>query len=252
VGTDAAIQTDLRSIIDAALRGELTQADRANDLGRDATNAVMLAGSAHIAEQDRRIAELQGKAVPGPHTPSGAIPIYAKPGASKRRRGTPGARNGHDGHRRPAPTPDRVEEVAPITVCPECSGPVRPAQRRRRRTVEDMPRDLKSEAVEYVIPRHWCPCCKKYVEPRLAAAMPGASIGHGVTALTTVFHYGLGLTIDQVREVLRSPLQTALSGRRGDWTCGDGPRRCCCRGTNRSGGRPRVRRRSTPTRRAGG
>lgn len=209
MGKDAANQAELRSIIDAALRGELTraQADRASDMGRDAASAVMLAGSA-------RIAELAASAAlsPGPHTPSGAVPVYAKPAASKRRRGKPGARNGHDGHRRPAPMKiDRVEEVAELKACPECAGPVRPARRRRRRTVEDMPEGTRVEAVEYVIPRHWCPCCKKHVEPRIAAAMPGATLGHGVTALTTVFHYGLGLTIDQVREVLRSPLQTALS-----------------------------------------
>jgi transposase len=106
---------------------------------------------------------------------------------------------------------DRVEEVPPITVCPDCSGPVRPARRQRRRIVEDMPEDTRVEAVEYVIPRHWCPGCGKHVEPAVAAAFPSASLGHGVTALTAVFHYGLGLTIDQVREVLRSPLQTALS-----------------------------------------
>lgn len=206
VGKDAAIQSELRSIIDAALRGELTeaQAARAVALGADAARAVMLAASAHIAA-------LHAKSAPGPHTPSGSIPVYAGPAASRRRRGRPGARDGHAGVRRPAPKIDRVEEVEELKVCPDCSGPVLPAKRRRRRTVEDMPEDMRVEAVEYVIPQHWCPCCKRHVEPKVAAAFPGASVGHGVAALTTVFHYGLGLTIDQVREVLRSPLRTALS-----------------------------------------
>jgi len=165
-------------------------------LGADAARAVMLAA---------RIAELEGRAAPGPHAPPASVPPYARPPAPKRRRKKPGARDGHDGHRRPTPAPDRVEEVAPITTCPECHGPV--CAPRRRRTVEDLPPDLKSEAV--VIPRHWCPTCKRHVEPRLAAALPGAAVGHGVVALTSVFHYGLGLTIDQVRQVLRSPLRTA-------------------------------------------
>jgi transposase len=216
MGKDAAIRAELRLIIDAALRGVLTeaQAARAVSLGADAARAVMLAASAHIAAQGRRIAELSRNA-PGPHAPSGSIPVHARPNASAasgRRRGRPGARDGHAGVRRPAPVKiDRTEEVAELRVCPECSGPVLPARRHRRRTVEDMPEDLEVEAVEYVIPRHWCPCCKKHVEPAVAAAFPNASVGHGVTALTTVFHYGLGLTIDQVREVLRSPLRTALS-----------------------------------------
>ena len=202
---DAASQLELRSIIDAALRGEVSEALawRAWEIGPEAVLAFMLAARDRIAELSR--------AAPGPHTPSGSIPVYAKPGVATRRRGKPGARDGHDGVRRRAPTIDRVEVVAPITVCPECSGPVLPAQRQRRRTVEDMPTETKVEAVEYVIPRHWCPCCKKHVEPGVPNALPNSTIGNALVALTCVFHYGLGLTIDQTREVLLSPLQTALS-----------------------------------------
>lgn len=206
MGTDAAEHAELRSIIDAALRGELTreQAERANDLGRDATSAVMLAVSA-------RIAELRGNAVPGPHAPPGSIPPYARPPAPKHRRGRPGARHGHAGHRRPTPPPDRVEEVPPLTACPDCHGPVLPARRKRRRIVEDMPEDTRVEATEYVIPGHWCPQCKKHIEPLVSAALPGSAIGNRLAAMTVVFHDGLGLTIDQTREVLLSPLRTQVS-----------------------------------------
>jgi transposase len=208
VGTDAASSAEIRAIIEAALRGELTKAAarRAARLGVEAASAVMLAASG-------RIAELQGKSPPGagPHTPSGAIPPSAKGAVNKRRRGKPGARNGHQGHRRPAPPIDRREEIGEIKVCPECQGRVLPARRRRKRTVEDIPKDLKVEAVEYSIPQHWCPCCRKHVEPILAAAMPGATLGNGVVALSTVMHYGLGLTIDQTREVFASHLRTPLS-----------------------------------------
>ena len=204
MGKDAAIGDEVRAIIDAALRGVLTgaQATRAVALGADAARAVMLAASA-------RIAELHGSI--GPHTPSGAVPPYAKPATPRRRRGKPGARSGHAGHRRPTPPPDRVERVAELTTCPDCQGPVHPARRRRRRTVEDLPEDTRVQATEYIIPQHWCPNCRKHVEPRVAAALPGATLGHGIVALTTVFHYGLGLTIDQVRRVLASPLRAALS-----------------------------------------
>ena len=52
MGTDAAVTSELRTIIDAALRGVLTDelARRAVSLGDEATVAVMLAASAHIAE----------------------------------------------------------------------------------------------------------------------------------------------------------------------------------------------------------
>jgi len=206
MGTDAAIQAELRTIIDAALRGRLTegQAARAVALGAEAARAVMLAASA-------RIAELRGLPMPGPHTPSGAIPPYAKPSTPTRRGKTPGARNGHDGRRRPTPEPDERIEVEPLTTCPDCHGAVHPATRRRTRTIEDMPADARVRATEYTIPSHWCPACKRRVEPRIGAALPRASIGNRLAAMTVVFHYGLGLTIDQTREVLLSPLRTQVS-----------------------------------------
>jgi hypothetical protein len=45
----------------------------------------------------------------------------------------------------------------------------------------------------------------------VSAALPNSTIGNRLAALTTVFHYGLGLTIDQTREVLLSPLRTHVS-----------------------------------------
>ncbi len=231
MSTDADVNTILSRIIGAALRGELDQAmaQEAAALGVDAMIAVMLASSARIAQQEQRIAELtlareaMLTAAPppgaaGPHTPSGAIPPYAKPSIGTRRRGrgrgVPGAREGHAGQRRSSPQRiARREPVAPLTQCPVCHGPVQPARRSRRRVIEDLPPPevMGVEAVEYTIPRHWCPCCKTHVEPKVSAALPGATIGNRLVALTTVFHYGLGLTIDQTRQVLLSPLRTKIS-----------------------------------------
>lgn len=108
----------------------------------------------------------------------------------------------------PKPTPPGV-----LPADPE-RGPVTPAiaaRRRRRRIIEDLPENLTVEAVEYQIPRHWCSCCKKHVEPKVSATLPGAAIGHRLAAMTTVFHYGLGLVIDQTRQILGSPLRTNVS-----------------------------------------
>ncbi len=207
---DASIQAELRTIIDAALRGELDEGSvaRVYELGVEATSALMLALSAHVLEQQRRIAELTG---PGPHAPPGSIPPYAKAVAFKHRPKKPGAREGHAGRRRPAPVPDERVEVDELILCPECNGRVLPARRRRRRTIEDMPDDARVKATEYAIPSHWCPCCCKHVEPRVGAALPKATIGNNLTAMTVAFHYGLGLTIDQTRDVLLSPLHTYVS-----------------------------------------
>ena len=201
---DAVIE--LRMIIDAALRGELSdeQAERVYELGRDAVTAFVLATA-------RRLAELAGAGTSSPHAPPASTPPYAKPPASTRRRGKPGARDGHEGRRRPTPQPDERVEVKALTTCPECNGDVHPATRTRTRIIEDMPADARVKAVEYTIPSHWCPCCKKRVEPRVSAALPKCSIGNNLAAMTCVFHYGLGLTIDQTRDVLLSPLRTNIS-----------------------------------------
>lgn len=204
MGMEATIQAELRTIIDAVLRGDVseTQAERVYELGRDAVTAFVLATAKRITEM--------GPA-PGPHTPSGSIPPYAKTSAPKRGRKKPGARTGHEGRRRPTPPPDERVEVEELTTCPECNGQVHPARRRRTRTIEDMPPDAKVTATAYSIPSHWCPCCRKHVEPRVSAALPKCAIGNQLAAMTVVFHYGLGLTIDQTRDVLLSPLRTHVS-----------------------------------------
>lgn len=209
---DATTPITLESIIERTLRGELTKelAEHAAAMGSEAMIAVALAASARIAE----LSTAAGSPASGAHTPSGSIPPYAKPATSKRRRGKPGARDGHEGSRRPVPAADRIarrEQLDPLSVCPECQQPVERVRRYRKRIIEDMPDDTGVEAVEYKIPRHWCSCCKKHVEPKVKHALPGATIGNRLVALTSVFHYGLGLTIEQTRQILRSPHGTKIS-----------------------------------------
>ncbi len=73
-----------QTLIDGALRGELTeaQAKRLYHLGPEAVILALLATS-------RRIAQLQSK-VPvsgiSPSTPSGMVPVYATPNKPKRRK----------------------------------------------------------------------------------------------------------------------------------------------------------------------
>ena len=211
MGTDAgifstAVGDELGRIVDAALRGEATraQAARVYEMGPEAVCAFVLAVAA-------RAGELRAADTPGPHTPSGSIPPYAKGSSKGRRGGKPGGQEGHEGRRRPTPVPDERVELERLTTCPECDTQVRPVSRRRRRLIEDMPEDTRVVATEYSIPSHWCPCCRRHVEPRVSAALPRAAIGNRLAAMSVVFHYGLGLTIDQTREVLSSPLRTHIS-----------------------------------------
>lgn len=195
-------------LIEAALRGALSeaQADRLSKLGSEVVVLALLAAS-------RRIAELQGQSQapqPSPATPSGMLPIYVKPNLSKRHK-KPGARRGHPGRRRQTPARIDKRETHRLKRCPCCGGQLQRCQRQRTRVIEDIPKDIQPVVTEHTIHRDYCPKCKKHVEPVVPDAMPGATLGHQVIALTSWFHYGLGITIDHVVEILDGHLQTKLT-----------------------------------------
>jgi hypothetical protein len=246
-GTEA----ELESLIDAALRGALTdaQAERLARCDASLMKAVLLAAAKRIAEQDsriaerdrqlaehishisaqdsriaerdqriaaqdRRIAELQSKlsSVPpiSPSTPSGQVPVYHKPTRSKRK-GKPGAKKGHKGTRRS--TPERIDrrQTHRLPQCPDCGGRLQRCRRTRTRIIEDIPEEIEPVTTEHTLHRDFCPKCKKHVEPMVPDALPGATLGHRVFGLTSWFHYGLGVTIAQVVQILSCHLQTQIT-----------------------------------------
>lgn len=207
--------SEATGLVEAALRGELsrTQARRLYRLGADAVTLALLAAS-------RRIVELQSPAdkhVPPPSTPSGMIPVYTKPNAAAgrtargRRRRKPGARDGHPGHHRPAPTRIDERQAHRLKCCPHCDGRLQRCGRTRTRIIEDLPEDLRSSVTEHTIHRDYCPRCKKHVEPVVPDALPNAAFGHRLIGFTSWCHYGLGVTIDQLIDILQFHLQTKLS-----------------------------------------
>lgn len=145
-----------------------------------------------------------------PSTPSGMVPLYEKPSVRGRRK-KPGARPGHPGTRRQAPPKiTRREEHPPLQSCPQCGCEVGALAERRFRLIEDIP-DSQPEVTEHSIPRHWCPQCRKFVEPPVPDAMAGATFGHRMVTLSAWLHYGLGVTLSQVRSVLGQHLHFRLS-----------------------------------------
>ena len=208
MGTEARKQLSNAEIIEAAARGELSEA-QIRSLEPKLAQLALIAAM-QVIEQLRE----GGRAEPAvtPSTPSGQQPIYTKPKRRKKRGRKRGAKLGHIGHRRPAAEQiDRREEHAPLSRCPHCNKPVHPPGKHRRRVIIDLPEDLCTEATEHVIPRQWCGGCKKYVEPTVADAMPKATIGHRAVATTAWFHYGLGITISQVVSIFGRHLNTRLS-----------------------------------------
>ncbi|MCH7632666.1 MAG: transposase, partial [Planctomycetes bacterium] len=203
----------LRAIIDAALCGRLdeTLAHKLHKLGPEAVALATLSMSRHIAEQGAELTRLESKSgTPSPSTPSGMVPIYAKANKSNRRK-KPGARNEHKGVRRKRPTKIDERKTHRLDCCPHCRGKLQHGERMRTRLIEDIPEVIEPVVTEHTIHRGYCPHCKKHVEPFVPDAMPKATLGHQVIALTSWFHYGLGLTIDQVVDILGYQMQTKLT-----------------------------------------
>ena len=196
------------TLVAAALEGALTDA-QAEQLAALSPTLQKLAWLAAA----KRIAELKGKlngSQVDPATPSGQRPVYTKPAAAKRKR-KPGAKKGHEPARRPKPQRVDQHEDHRLDVCPDCGGDLQRCNRKRTRTVEDILESLKTVVTEHTLHRDYCPACKKHVEPVVADALPKAAIGHRLVGLTAWLHYGLGVTIQQIREILGYHLQTHLS-----------------------------------------
>ena len=140
-----------------------------------------------------------------PATPSAMVPPYKKPAKKKSKKSKkPGRKSGHSGERRPPPEviDERKEHFA--ARCPDCGGPVAPTTATpRTRVIEDIEVN-RAKATEHVIYSHYCPHCRKRVEPKVLDALPKATIGNRTLALTSWLHYGLGNTTSQVASVLNS------------------------------------------------
>src|SRR5271155_5881435 len=177
--------------------------------------AVVLAGAGPEAVRlallaaNARIAQLQSPAI-SPSTPSGMIPVYQKPAASRRKK-KPGAKPGHAGSRRK--TPEKIDERVEhrLEACPCCGGELQRCRRTRTRIIEDIPQEITPVVTEHTIHRDYCPSCKKHVEPVVPDAMPNATLGHHVVALSSWFHYGLGVTISQTMDILAQHVHTRVT-----------------------------------------
>lgn len=190
----------------AAFRdGTLTQAQAEASLPSDraAVVFVLLQLSAAVAGNSTTPAS-------GAHAPSGSVPPYAKPRAKSRRQKR-GGQNGHAGHSRQPPTRIDRTESHQLSVCPNCGGELQRTGQTRTRVIEDIPDDLKAEAVEHTIHRDWCPCCQKQVEPKVPDALPQCTLGHRTVALAAWLYYGLAVTISQIVAVFNQHLQLKLT-----------------------------------------
>jgi transposase len=193
------------------------QAMRLAELGPEAVRLALLAANARFAQLQSR--DFSSSTPSTSSTPSGMVPVYQKPATTKRRKKKPGAKVGHPGTRRKPPEKIDRQVEHRLDVCPCCSGPLQRCKRTRTRIIIDIPQEITPENTEHTIHRDYCPSCKKHVEPVVPDAMPNATLGHNVIALSSWFHYGLGVTVGQVRDILASHLHTDITagGLLGGW-----------------------------------
>ena len=205
IGKDAR----LAALIAAALDGTLTdeQAEQLAGVDDELGKLAWLAAAKRIAGL---LGKTQGPPKIDPATPSGQRPVYSKPAAPKRQ-GKPGAKPGHAGAHRPEPQRIDEQKEHRLERCPCCGGELQRCDRTRTRTVEDILEDLHTVVTEHTIHRDYCPACKKHVEPVVPDALPNAKIGNRAVVFTGWLHYGVGVSISQVRQLLRGQFQTDLS-----------------------------------------
>lgn len=187
-----------------SLRAAALSEEQARALYRQGEEAVVFA----LLELTKQLAEARLPAVT-PSTPSGMIPVYEKPPANERSK-RPGAKKGHLGSRRQIPERIDWQVEHRADCCPDCGGRLKRCGETRIRYTEDIP-DIRPEVTEHTIHRDWCPKCKQKVEPPVAAALPGSTLGLRVLVLSAWLHYALGNTLSQIVEVFNFHLQLKLT-----------------------------------------
>jgi len=150
----------------------------------------------------------KGKAAAEVSKPSAQIAPYEKP-ATKKRAKKRGQKTGHKGVRRLPMEIDKEQDHI-LELCPDCGGPVSASRNTRRRVVEDI-EETTVVTTAHTIHSHYCPRCKKRVEPVVTDALPKSTIGNRALVLSCWLHYGLGQTISQVVSVLDSLFHFAVS-----------------------------------------
>lgn len=170
------------------------QAEEIYEQGKEAVIWALLKLSVMSQEKDKPTLDRS--------TPSSQIAPYEKP-TSKKRKHKRGRKKGHKGSRRRPPlTIDHHQEHI-LEVCPECGAPVNASCEERKRIIEDIEQS-RVVTTEHTIHAHYCPRCKKCVEPKVTDALPKSTIGNRALVLSSWLHYGLGNTLSQIVSVFDS------------------------------------------------
>ena len=145
-----------------------------------------------IIKLEKRIEELEGK------QKTKEVPSFVKPDrkAKSHKLGSP---KGHQGFSRPLPDHFDKEINHRINKCPDCGAKLGKELGRRTRYVEDIIPQQNYRVIKHTIPKHWCPSCKKIVEPKPEGVIPNFRFGLNLMLFVCFQHFGLALTNNKIQ-----------------------------------------------------
>lgn len=133
--------------------------------------------------------------------------------ADKKKQGNPvGLPDGHKGYARH--TPERWDAIKSLKLdkCPHCNTKLLgEVQEWRSRTVTDTGLRLKAKNTRYDIPRKYCPCCKKIVEPEVPNVLPHARLGLNIMLFVMYLKLGLRLPCEKICDFLLTSYDVYIS-----------------------------------------
>lgn len=126
------------------------------------------------------------------------IPSFVKPERNAKSHKL-GNLEGHQGFSRPLP--DHFDEKIDhkINQCPDCGSKLGKELGRRTRYVEDIIPKQNYKVTKHTIPKHWCPNCKKIVEPKPEDVIPNFRFGLNLMLFVCFQHFGLALTNNKIQ-----------------------------------------------------
>jgi transposase len=138
----------------------------------------------------------------GSSTPSSNVPFKANtPAENQRKQG--GAKKGHPGHGRQGFDESEADHIVALESevgdrCPQCGGPLE-HRGTERRSVIDIP-PLQPEKTFYVLPKQYCPRCRRAFQPHPAGVLPKSLFGNQLVATAATMHYLHGVPMGRICE----------------------------------------------------
>lgn len=112
-----------------------------------------------------------------------------------------GKRHQGSGRKRPQRV-DYTEFIPAGGHCPDCGSTFSGNGVERERTVEDIEPIRPTIVTRYIIERRWCPCCRKYKESPVTAALPNYRLGLHLMLFVVYQKVALGLSYPKINREL--------------------------------------------------